>query len=486
MKYKAWIFLQLLVMVICCSCGPTAMQTESAGDLPEGDAMAATDYAMAATESAMTATKSAVFMNSGTSVKETRLANDFIRVWEHESGWMQENLDGRNRRKIDRILEPEGKESFDDVEWLTNDWIYYITYWEDDGMDCERIYRAPVEYDTGEAVINESKREKLFQGDCVENFMVTASYIFYSALGTKGEEYYYRYDLETGKKEKVFSFQLYSEPENYPKSLEVIYQYDSISCRADLPVVTEESFFLIERKGKEEQQSLYRVSLETLERRKIADVPSNPGMQFALEQDGTIYFWQEVAMENGEGENIKYAGSLWQYDEEQDEIIPVLDREDLQKIVLSLNLWEEDAKEIWGDINRMYIDDSKMYLQVNLYWYQEELAEDGMLEGEMIERGYSRGVLLSADFPDLGDWKLEKGLADYFLEHMEHRKRNGEWGGYISYSCQEEVLIEEVKDGQVLFAYDYRNDGDRRSIALYDLATGEVQQLPETDYRCMQ
>lgn len=413
MKYKAMILLLLLVLTVCCSCNGQAYSDRGG----EGEENLNT-----------TSMAHTIFKNSETTAKEKRLENDYIRVWkrgeedDEDAELIQENLDGTEQKRVDIPY-------FYEVYWLTNDWIYYGTYWDPIGWDGqEAFYRAPIHYENDHATIDLTQKENLyFKGEEVEytNFMVTDSYILYASYKENLDASpYFRYDFETGKSTKLRGL----DPEA-----------DILCERAtDLPILQGDAFFLYDDLWNyigSRNTLICEVSVHNLEAVEMK-LGTLKGM---AEYEGDLYYISKKNKKSG----------LWKRGEDGGDTC-LFTREQLEKAIEKMDLWpvKTGEKEIkMGEIG-FYQD--KIYLSVYL----------------VLSDSYDRYLLLSAKISDPSQWEVEAPLTDY----LQGKKKEG-------------AQIEEIDGGKVLVSYGDDVGSKGHKAVIYDITTGEIQELDDTDYR---
>lgn len=447
MKSKIKRIVLVFVMAALCGCG--ASQSRQS-EIQHADRMQSAPPAV-----------DAVFKNSEASAKENRLENDFIRVWaenlrfDESSVWMQENLDGTEKKTMDI-------EHVSCVLWLTNDWVYYSC--EENGH--QSVYRVPAVHKEG-AAYDISGRERLFEvktdgEDIRDAFFVTDTYIFYSRFDEDSEmSTYYRYDMEAGTSTEAFTL----EADDAGVEAEMIQN----EC-TNLPVMLENSFFLSSDTG------IWRVYFDTLEKKRIC-----AGKELVIgdmaEHEGAVYFCGTIDGGKDGVAKVGYSGqSLLKYDGKSEEITSVLTDRELKNVLEQVQntagteLIDENC---YYTINAPYTYKNRLYIQVH--------TEAG---AKAYTQKSGKNVLLSASFDNLGQWEIETALTGYCLEQGMGDEARGVNGASV---------IEEVCDGKVLFSVTTGVEEPASPFlssvkfqgyyAVYNIDTGEIEKLADGDHR---
>ena len=385
---KLTYILLLLAFTVLCSCG-----------VKEEDKQIQKSQTIDMAEPATTA----IFKNSETTEKTNYLENDYIRVWQDGDNytWMQENLDGTERKSIENAgLTLEDAYSFN-VEWLTNDWVYLIV-WEDlpkPDEDSQLIFcRIPVR-GKERTVYDTANKENLFQlderngGDWndVQAFMVTDSYILYSYRAYSGDPHrkeYYCYDFRTKKTSLAFSMD------------------DDIALIAwenGLPITINNCFFL------QDGSSIYSVSFDTFEKTKIEPNPEdvakdrefldnlkNQKKLKNLEEVEDLDYYGDFCMTVHDGSLYFNWGfsQIFQYD--GNSVNCVIDENTLTDNLDALKIADT------GYISDIYIWDNKLYIYIRGFNYSGKRRTIDML--------------VSANFKNLKQWALDEEFMEYAMK----------------------------------------------------------------------
>lgn len=450
-KQKGFLVCVLCYLLCCCGC-----QTEKGNVTEEGTMLLPKDT---------TIPVSAAFQNSESTAKARRFENDFVRIWRSEPNiyydengtvdspctW-QENLDGTGREMIDQ---EEGSY----LLWLTDDWCYYSVH--DDKKDRDILYRATVDNENV-PIFNMEQAEQLFsvKNLCRLDFVVTDHCILYSEYD---EEYgtanvFYQYDFKTKEITRAFALKKGAE-------VRVMQKFASY-----VPVTLENTFFVLEN-----SRNLYRVSFDTWKKKKIYSGKLT-NHDFMVEYNGAVYFVP------GKDQILKYDGS-------SGEISCVLDQETFQNILEKMNLWEENGIDKDGEMGALYTFQDRLYMVVDLSWYQKERVSDGPAKGKVVKCEHSRQILISTELTDLGQWELEKKLMDYISEHAAQDLcwRNASEKTAL-YRVEQLAHIYFIDRGVVLF--DINTDAPAVRLEevffdmmSYDMTSGEIKKLDDMDYR---
>lgn len=472
MKHKICLLIAVFAVVTCCGCSVGADQNDRPKDnkdnITENSTTVETTAPSESAASSGDDISSVVFMNSETSVKEKRLENDFIRIWcKSYTRWdlctVVENLDGSSRQEFDEE-EFAGREL-----WLTNDWFYYV----DSDFDQDTVCRVPISYKKKKAKIHINKREKLFVGRDFDgiSILIADSYMIYTDYDLKkNKETYYRYDFETKEVSELFDI---------PDDTQIVENAEN-----GLPMIFQNSFFITSTKG--DDRSVYSVSLDTLEKRVIQsdDTEINSDEEYygyylpsgeMTECNGAVYFAP------GGSQVMRYEGKA-------EAPNCVLEEQSLQQIMESWNLWDEKTSHLRGKITHIYACNNRLYLILFTEWDQKEKVRDGAGKGKRIKRIYGRHILMSADFSDLDQWKLEKPFTKYVWKHAKNNKVYSEEDH--TYYCIADCTIRRMGGGEILFWLDSVSEEEgtvkTEKTVLYDLAAGKIQTLDDdkNNYLC--
>lgn len=449
MKSKIQWFVPLFVLIILCGCGAFFWSRSKNPGEPS----------VVSSGSA----ESAVFTNSATSVKESRLENDYIRIWPHDiyngiPKWSQENLNGTDKKEVNI-------KNLSMVLWLNNDWIYYTCH--------NGVYRAPVD-PKKKTSFKLSKKELLFKTQEIKfsdifksersaenqytyaDTFVTDDYLFYSK--DDFENYvtrYYRYDFKSGKSTEVFS------REGISNGLGVIGDASTM-----LPVICGNYFFV------EGEEGIHRISLDTLEKKQIFS-GDELEIYSVVEYDEAIYFCGKAADFNEKVVQVDDSRqNIIKYDPEKEEAAYVVTEKVFREILEpQLTTLGANAKEFYYAINLLDTYQDRLYCSLIIANNEELLS--------------GKEVLLSAAFTDLERWELEETLMQYCLAHG---MKTGSYGG-----GKGSTSIITINDGKVLFCistgekvedpqsgigYYYKQD-----YVVYDLKTGDFKPYAEDGSR---
>lgn len=447
MKHKVGFGTALFVLMICCIFSSQEYQQRGEAKVAVS-IMKSTGKTTKITAKTKASAKNAVFKNSKTTVKTKRLENDFIRVWRRGRGFfekvfMQENLDGTDQQQIPIP-------NIYNALWLTNDWFYYSIL---NSKDIEVFYRAPISYKGGHATIDTTKKkERLFQkGEGLEprDFMVTDSFILYRPGKEYGKSKYYWYDFATKKSKKIPQLS------------------DDILCDEDtaLPILQGNRFFV----GDMFIGPIYRVSLDKLKMHKFY----KGEMESVKKRGNNLYFLSDKNKKDG----------LWKYSGKNGKYTCLVDSKKIEK----MDLWPAEALKRNLEMVNIGICGDKIYLHVYINYEVKELAEGGSQEGKMVDCYHGNPVLLSAELSNPRSWQLEKSLMDY-LQGINQQKWVKDKKETVYYCKQENAWIDAIDGGEVIISYWDGTGGflENNRVMVYDIATEEVQDLTDTDYRFWQ
>ncbi|MCH5267410.1 MAG: hypothetical protein J1E62_03610 [Lachnospiraceae bacterium] len=447
MKKKSMLILSLLGLLVLSGCG-------SKSEAPY-------DVSVVSTGSAISA--STVFKNSETSAKENRFENDYIRIWNNGTGWVQESVDGTGMEKLSI-----GESDFDAL-WLTNDWMYYMVHHDDYSGE---ICRIPFHYN-GVSVFDTKNKEILVKMKYIisitcDEFMITDSNMIYVKDNLKDDDsVVYQYDFETKKSTQI------------KKECNFSFVLDQATL---LPLTMGNTFFTYEydESDPEGKDCLYRVSFDTLEKKKIysGDLCLSDGdMASACIADNALYFLAYTYY----GKN-----GMMKYDGDKDEVTCVLDSKALGIIIRETNIIDEKCDDD-GYITSICIWNDRIYMGVYASWLSEEVAEGGSHKGDVITIEHRRELLLSSKLDNLAKWSLEDKLHNYIIQNSIQTVYSITDLKNITYNVRAEDAVFDLVtmyNNKVFFRI-YNDSLDETSFYIYDIESGEIDEVSNcnADYR---
>ncbi len=287
---------------------------------------------------------------------------------------------------------------------VTDEWIYYCVYREDDMDDdncrlCE-VWRAPAGKETdGDHPVLE-KKERLLSMYHLTDLCVLDSYIYY--LGGEdgvedGKMTLYRYDLETKRPIPVMGDKKLEEAAFVWRKQE---EKGPLMLQGQLFLSDEDSLYSLKADSGEWKQIYYGEDLSFL----------SSGSE--IERCGeNIYFSPDNK------QIYRYGGMA----EKAERVIP---KDAIQAKLEEISLWGRKGHEGEGSIYGIMVYHGRLYLTVGVSWTQRmrlKLTEAAEAEEGGAEADWrcSRTILLSAA-AEFGELTYESAVSDYFAEHAKY------------------------------------------------------------------
>lgn len=479
MRSKIKYLLLLLLSVVLCSCGlnPREKKESPAQVKTDETDPVETDEADPVETNKTDSVETAIFKNSEATAKKNRLENDFIRVWESTGDyeWRMENLDGTERQRL-TAKTALGKD-VNNVLWLTNDWIYYVSC-DDSYSNDFAIVRVPFHYDT-KPVYDTEKKEVLAELESeymsTSACMVTDSYMLYIDDDEDMDSVVYQYDFDTKENKVLF------------KSSATMICLDTASL---MPLTMENTFFLLIADDTE-AAGLYRISFDTMEKESIytSEVKDRIMSNMAVIDEHSLYF---LTPDKDSEENH----AIMKYDGDNGSVSCILNHQEFEKIIDETELLADVEAPYDCDISDIYLGCDRLYITVFTEWVTMKTAKEKPHKGKTEELEYEREILLWSELEDLSQWTMEEKLQNYVLEHSTPMVYNDFDQVYYntSFTAEKdaEILINALYMDKVFFTI-IKNTNEKdvvkdtadieRTYMVYDIKSGEFEETDSDDYR---
>lgn len=341
---------------------------------------------------------------------------------------------------------------------VTDQWIYYIVYREDD-MDedncrLSEVWRMPIEKKEDGDHPHPEKKELLLSGYHIsESIYVSDSCIIYLE-GDDGEEELvtmYHYDLQTKQSEPWMDGKRFEEADFVWRQSET---HGLLVFQGQLLFYTEDSIYLIEIDSGKWKQIYYGAK----------DLELFDNMIERCGQD--IYF-------------ISDDDQIYRYCSGDERAELFLSKEGIMSKLEKICLWGEKGWDGEGFINSIMIYKGRMYLNVGVSWKQKMRLYkdvDGKDRGKMADWECWRTILLSAPVSSPAELTHESAVADYFKKHCKYADSMKTGGN--EHIEDSRISFAVLKNGEVLLMINgSRAYFDSRSYAAYDPVTKKIRKV---------
>lgn len=344
---------------------------------------------------------------------------------------------------------------------VTDQWIYYIVYREDDRDEenccLSELWRIPTgKREDGDHPDLEKKELLLSRYHMSDDFYATDDTIIY--LGGEDDDddeewmTVYRYDLQTkqsvplmdGKKLEGAEFVWNRRQEDQ----------GPLMLQGQLFLATEHSLFSMEAESGNWKQIYY-------------DRENEYEDDFFNMERGGKYIYLSPDSE----QVYRYRGG-----DKKAKVIISKDR--IQKKLDEICLWGKKGRDGQGSINGVMVYQDRLYLSVCVSWKQRmrlDEYEDEEVRREMIDWECRRTILLSAPVSSPTELTHESAVAAYFKEHSWYVDNMKEGNHHIEDSSIGYISPEK---GEILLMMNgYRGHFDSRSYAAYNLTTKKIRKV---------
>lgn len=340
---------------------------------------------------------------------------------------------------------------------VTNQWIYYIVYREDD-MDKENCCLSELwRMSTGKRADGDhpdlEKKELLLSLYHMSvDFYVTDDYIIYLGGEDDDEERMtvYRFDLQTKQSVPLMDGKKL-------KWADLIWR-----IREDQgPLMLQGQLFL------DTEDSIYAFEADSGRYKQIYYFKKDEAYANDIEQSGEyIYFSPDNSQ-------------IYRYhagDEKAELFIP---KAVIQQKLEEICLWGKNGRDGTGGIYGIMSYKDRLYLDVSVSWKQKmRLGEDenGDGGGEMTDWDCNRTILLSVPVSSPEELAYESAVTDYFKKHSQYIDNMRPAGN--EYLEDSRICGISPEKGEILLMSNgSRYFFDTRSYAAYDLTTKKIRKV---------
>lgn len=342
----------------------------------------------------------------------------------------------------------EIKMEIDQVEWVTNDWLYYRTY-EDGSLGNSILWRMPIQKtENGDRLLT-GEKEKLLEGldlwidYATDSYLILGHYTDDSGQETE----IYKYDLRT-KKKKVLM-----KGKGDPGALELKGHYmdgQKVSAGQNYSFMIDGELIM------ESWDALYRLNPETEKVTAIFSKPKKSGCITYAFYQGEFYFECDNA--------------LYYYNRDTRKPECCISKKKMMETVGKLKSAEIKDLRLY----EMVLYKDKMYLPFEVQWKKKD-PDTGK------ETIYERDELYYVKMGQSDTLHCEDKLIDYLDKDGIFGKCQQERGGiYFDYAYE----YEGFKNGEAVFAYmEYMEDEQYFDwsgyYVGYDIVTKKGEDLEE-------
>ncbi len=341
----------------------------------------------------------------------------------------------------------EIKMEIDQVEWVSNNWLYYRVQ---DEQDSDVLWRIPIRKTKTGDRLQIKKKERVMEADVIWVSYATDSYLILEIGEEAGEETgIYKYDLKKKKKNRLMS------NKGNLGFLDLTGHYID-----DQKISWQQNYcFMIDGELIEESEDkLYRLNPETEKAAVIFSKPNEERIEYVFYQ-GEFYFENDSA--------------LYHYNRESKKAECLITKKKMMKAVGKLKS---------AEIKKLTLRDivpykDKFYLPFGVQWKKEDpdTGKEAVYERDelfYIKTGQPDKIFFEDKLMDyldedgeFGEYKIKKGIP-YFSYSYEYQEFEGKMAvfEYMEY-------LEEEKDFEMSGIY-----------VGYDIASKKGRELDDDEY----
>jgi len=337
------------------------------------------------------------------------------------------------------------------LQWVCDSYACYIQELE----EKVELYLAPLVKKGETETIQWDQAKKIADTkDLFFDVFVWKSYVYYTG------DTLYRYNWETGKTESLGKKYDLCEGE-FQRKGDVVYTQDG---------------YLYMLAGLQ-RQALYSIALDSgrVDRIGLEKEKMDSG-DFFLAKGDRLFM-----LINDDGENERYLC----YDKRTKTKLAVLRNDKQWKDFLKKNaLWKE-GMSCYIDNGFTYKD--QIYMFVNLYWQETEMAKEGKKRGKQVSMQKSTQILVSCPWEDLTKLTYEKAVSSQLEKRQDYVQREIEHSGTLQrdYFIDGGAEFWKFCENEIIISYVKKRDGNKdiKEFGLigYDIETGEVREIPRED-----
>lgn len=328
--------------------------------------------------------------------------------------------------RLDGTLVKKNKIDGEDIEWVTDEWLYYSTI---DKKENDILWRIPIKKtEKGDRLLTD-KKEKVLKAYSIVIDYITDAYIIMEIWdGKKEHDGVCKYELESGK------------------LTQLIPEEEDAEClwTSEYPVVWQGELFF------EGYDEFYLLNPEKEQVASICPLGRSDSVDDYALTGNEFYFLS--------------GNKLYQYHCSSKKLKCVISEKAFLKEVKKLKLGS--VEEIY--IEDMYLNQGRLYFFTDVYWTEK----DGSSGKEI---SYSKDELFSAAIDDLEKIRHEDKLMDYLDKKGKYE--NSEWERELGLPAYHTSWLDDGADGRILASY--RKGKENYRFVLYDLQTGEIEDMAE-------
>ena len=328
--------------------------------------------------------------------------------------------------RLDGTLVKKNKIDGEDIEWVTDEWLYYSTI---DKKENDILWRIPIKKtEKGDRLLTD-KKEKVLKAYSIVIDYITDAYIIMEIWdGKKEHDGVCKYELESGK------------------LTQLIPEEEDAEClwTSEYPVVWQGELFF------EGYDEFYLLNPEKEQVASICPLGRSDSVDDYALTGNEFYFLS--------------GNKLYQYHCSSKKLKCVISEKAFLKEVKKLKLGS--VEEIY--IEDMYLNQGRLYFFTDVYWTEK----DGSSGKEI---SYSKDELFSAAIDDLEKIRHEDKLMDYLDKKGKYE--NPEWERELGLPAYHTSWLDDGADGRILASY--RKGKENYRFVLYDLQTGEIEDMAE-------
>lgn len=328
--------------------------------------------------------------------------------------------------RLDGTLVKKNKIDGEDIEWVTDEWLYYSTI---DKKENDILWRIPIKKtEKGDRLLTD-KKEKVLKAYSIVIDYITDAYIIMEIWdGKKEHDGVCKYELESGR------------------LTQLIPEEEDAEClwTSEYPVVWQGELFF------EGYDEFYLLNPEKEQVASICPLGRSDSVDDYALTGNEFYFLS--------------GNKLYQYHCSSKKLKCVISEKAFLKEVKKLKLGS--VEEIY--IEDMYLNQGRLYFFTDVYWTEK----DGSSGKEI---SYSKDELFSAAIDDLEKIRHEDKLMDYLDKKGKYE--NPEWERELGLPAYHTSWLDDGADGRILASY--RKGKENYRFVLYDLQTGEIEDMAE-------
>ena len=331
--------------------------------------------------------------------------------------------------RLDGTLVKKGRIEGEDIEWVTDEWLYYGTI---DKKENDILWRIPIKKTAKGDRLLTDKKEKVLKAWSIDVSYITDTYIIAEIWdGKKEHDGVCKYELGSGKLTPLIP---YSDEEDEAECL----------WTSEYPIMWQGELFF------EGLDEVYLLDPEKEQVSSICPLGGSEDLDDCALTGNEFYFLIN--------------NKLYQYNCSSKKLKCVIPEKEFLKEVRKLKL---------GRVGEIYIDE--MYLNQGRLYFFTDVLWTGKDANSKKELSYNKDELFSVAIDDLEGIRHEDKLMDYLDKKGKYE--NSEWGGENGMLACHTSWLDGAVDGKIVAAYQKGKENCR--YVLYDLQTGEIEDMAE-------